>query len=199
MDISGLIVVAVVVILVVAFAAWWISRRRRSEQLQERFGPEYHRTVDQVGDRGKAESELVSREKRMKELSIRDLSPAERASFSEAWTAVQARFVDDPRGATAEADILVVRVMEARGYPMGDFDQRAADISVEHPDLVQNYRAARGLRDRNDRGEASTEDLRQAMVHYRSLFSELLGETDAANQQATDGRPRADRRDERVA
>src|SRR5437867_4027594 len=179
MDNTGLIVLAVIVILAVAIAAWWISQRRRSEQLREHFGPEYERTVDEIGDRRRAESELASREKRMKELDIRDLSAGERARFAESWTDVQAHFVDDPRAATAEADTLVVQVMEARGYPMGDFEQRAQDISVEHPALVQNYRSARGIRQRSDRGDATTEDLRQAMVHYRSLFAELLGEPHA--------------------
>src|SRR3954451_5600591 len=162
MDNTALFIVAVVVILAIVIAAWWFAQRRRSEQLRERFGPEYERTVDEVGDRRKAESELASREKRVKELSIRDLSPAERTHFADSWHDIQARFVDDPLGAAGDADRLVVRVMEARGYPMGDFDQRAADISVQHPELVQNYRAARDIHLRSERGNASTEDLRQA-------------------------------------
>ena len=188
MDNTALIVVAVVVIAVVLLAAWWISQRNRSKELHERFGPEYERAVDEVGDRRRAEAELAAREKRVKELSIRDLSPSERARFSQSWTEVQARFVDDPRAATIEADNLVGSVMEARGYPVGDFEQRASDISVEHPDLVQNYRAAHGLRQRSDRGDASTEDLRQALVHYRSLFAELLGEPGAETDRPADER-----------
>jgi hypothetical protein len=176
MDNTGLFIVAVIVILVVAFAAWWFWQRARSQQLRERFGPEYERTVDEVGDRRRAESELASREQRVKELSIRALSSAEQETFAQAWRVVQARFVDDPGAATADADTLVVRVMEARGYPMGDFEQRSADISVQHPDLVRNYRAGHALREQYDLGDATTEDLRQAMVHYRSLFTELLGQ-----------------------
>jgi hypothetical protein len=188
MDITAFIVVAVIVVVVIALAAWWVSQRRRSEELRERFGPEYERTVDEVGDRRAAESELASREKRVKELSLRDLSPAERARFGEAWRDIQARFVDDPRAATGDADQLVVRVMEARGYPMGDFEQRAADISVDHPALVQNYRGARDIRQRSERGDATTEDLRQAMVHYRALFAELLGEEQTDAERAADHR-----------
>jgi len=183
MDNTGLIIVAAVVIVAIVLAAWWFSQRKRSERLQHHFGPEYERMVDEVGDRRQAEAELAEREKRVKELSIRELSPAEQESFSTAWRDVQARFVDDPDAATADADTLVVRVMEARGYPMGDFEQRAADVSVQHPDLVRNYRAGHALRERYDLGDATTEDMRQAMVHYRSLFTELLGENDRSETE----------------
>jgi hypothetical protein len=188
MDNTALFIVAVVVILAVVMVAWWFAQRRRSAQLQEHFGPEYERTVDEIGDRRKAESELASREKRVNELSIRDLSPVERTNFADSWRDIQAHFVDDPVSATGDADRLVVLVMEARGYPMGDFDQRAADISVQHPDLVQNYRGARDIHLRSERGDASTEDLRQAMVHYRSLFAELLGEKEDAAGPVADHR-----------
>jgi hypothetical protein len=162
------------VAVVVVLALLAVSRRRRSEELREHFGPEYERAVDQYGDKQKAEAELAAREKRVRSLDIRPLAPDERDRFAAAWQRAQARFVDEPSKAIADADRLVKEVMQARGYPVGDFEQRAADISVDHPDVVTNYRAAREIADRNDGGKATTEDLRQAMVHYRSLFEELL-------------------------
>ncbi len=142
--------------------------------LRERFGPEYNHTVEQLGDRRQAEEELLSREKRVQSFDIHPLSTGERSRFSGLWQDTQARFVDDPSGAVREADHLVAQVMEARGYPMGTFEQRAADISVDHPEVVSNYRQAHDLALRNERGQATTEDLRQSMVYYRKLFTELL-------------------------
>ena len=169
-----LIVIAViVVILLIVFAA---LRRRRSSTLQERFGPEYQRTVTESDSRRDAEKELLERQKRRESLQLRELEPAARERYREAWQGTQARFVDAPSDAIRQADSLVTQVMSERGYPMEDFEQRAADISVDHPDVVQDYRAAHGISLANDQGQASTEDLRQAMVHYRSLYETMLGE-----------------------
>jgi hypothetical protein len=168
------IVVAVVVVVVVALAAMTLMRRRRSEHLREGFGPEYERTVEDAGSRRKAEADLAAREKRRSELDIRPLTPAARDRYVDRWRETQARFVDDPGSAVGDADRLVQEVMRERGYPTDDFEQRAADISVDHPHIVENYRNAHGISLAHERGEASTEDLRQSLVHYRSLFEELL-------------------------
>jgi hypothetical protein len=166
--------VIVVALIVIAAIVVVLVRKRRSQHLKEKFGPEYDRAVLQRGDRAKAEMELLNREKRVHTFSIKLLTPAARERFLEEWSSVQRRFVDDPAIAVTDADALVSRVMAARGYPMAEFEQRAADVSVDYPAVVQNYRAARAIVMRYGRGEASTEDLRQAMVHYRSLFDELL-------------------------
>ncbi len=170
-----LVVLAFLVLAVVALVGVMGAQRQRSEMLRDRFGPEYDRTLEQVGDRRKAEAELAARTKRVEELHIHPLTPQERDQFQREWQATQARFVDDPQGAVTEADHLVVQAMQARGYPMESFDQRVADISVHHPDVVQNYRSARDIAQRNQNGQATTEDLRQAMVYYRDLFRDLLG------------------------
>ena len=167
-----LLLVLIVVVIAVGAVLFW--QRRRSAELQKRFGPEYQRAVGQFGDQRKAEAELAAREKRVRSLEIRPLRAAEQARFSDAWKKAQTRFVDEPSQAAADADILVKELMQARGYPMGDFEQRAANISVAHPNVVNNYRAAREIALRNNAGKATTEDIRQAMVHYRSLFEELL-------------------------
>ncbi len=181
-------VIAIAVLVLVGLAAWAYLGRRRSGQLQERFGPEYERTEAEHGDRRRAEAELQAREKRRQQLDIRPLSPDERTRFSESWRSVQARFVDDPQGAITDADLLVNQVMEARGYPVGDFDQRAADVSVDHPGVVQNYRAARDIAVRNRNAQAGTEDLRQGMIHYRALFDELLSDGQAPDERGMDHR-----------
>jgi len=173
---ATLIIVAVVIIAILIAAAWWYSMRQRSEKLRERFGPEYERTVAEKGDTRKAEDELTDRQKRVSKLEIRPLAADERRRFNDEWRAVQARFVDDPSTAVGDADALVGRVMEARGYPVGDFEQRAADVSVDHPTVLEHYRAAHAVALRHAQGQASTEDLRQAMVNYRALFAELLEE-----------------------
>jgi hypothetical protein len=167
-------IVIVIALLIIAAIVLTLSRKRRSQQLKEHFGPEYDRTVMDRGDRAKAELELLNREKRVHSFSIKPLLPAARDRFAEEWSTVQRRFVDDPAMAVNDADSLVNQVMAARGYPMTDFEQRAADVSVSYPIVVQNYRAARAIAVRRGRGEATTEDLRQAMVHYHSLFDELL-------------------------
>jgi hypothetical protein len=173
---ATLIIVAVVIIAILVAAVWWYSMRQRSAKLQEKFGPEYERTVAEKGDTRKAEDELTDRQKRVSKLEIRPLAADERRRFNDEWRAVQARFVDDPSTAVRDADALVGRVMEARGYPVGDFEQRAADVSVDHPVVVEHYRAAHEIALRHAQGQASTEDLRQAMVDYRALFAELLEE-----------------------
>lgn len=181
--IVAIVIVVVAIIIVVAIVA--SRRRNRSAHLKQHFGPEYEREVQQRGDPAKAEAVLADREARVHKFTIRDLPPTERAAYADEWAAVQRRFVDDPSMAVNEADRLVNRVMTARGYPMSDFDQRAADISVNYPNVVQNYRSAREIVVRHTGGRASTEDLRQAMVYYRSLFDELLGGTTAATNDPT--------------
>lgn len=171
-----IVAAVVVVVLIGALLAWLFARRQRSRQLAERFGPEYARTVETTGDRGAAERELAARQERMAEVQISELAPAQRERHAAEWDRVQAEFVDDPAGAVAEADRLVAQVMAERGYPMGDFEQRAADVSVNHATVVADYRDAHAIAQRQARGEASTEELRQAMVHYRSLFADLLGD-----------------------
>src|SRR5579864_9172573 len=173
-----LILVVVIVIAVIALAAiaFVAMRKRRSVKLRERFGPEYDRVVRKEGDPRKAEGVLEFREKRREKFKIRPLSEADKSSFGMRWNEVQSRFVDDPRGAVTVADSLITEVMQARGYPIGEFEQRAADISVDYPVIVENYRAAHAIALRHSAGEASTEDLRQAMVYYRTLFQELLEE-----------------------
>jgi hypothetical protein len=171
----ALIVVAVLVAVGVALVA---SRRQRTQRLTEQYGPEYQRAVDSAGDQRAAERELDARRERVKGYEIRALSVDERDRYIASWTETQAHFVDDPSGAISQADVLVQEVMRARGYPMVDFEQRAADISVDHPHVVDEYRAAHNVAERHARGGVDTEDLRQAMVHYRALFQELL-ETDA--------------------
>ena len=176
--ISGTVVVAVSI----ALAVWFSYQKKQSKKLQDRFGPEYGRTVDDLGSRTKAESELKARERRVESLDIAPLSPAEAARFNGSWNALQGRFIDDPRGVVVQADQLVRELMLKRGYPMGDFAHRAADISVDHPTVVQNYRAAQAIALRGERGEAGTEELRKAVVHYRALFDELL-EVKETNQE----------------
>ena len=160
--------------LVVAVGLWFAMDIRRRRRLRQRFGPEYERTVRDVGSVREAEARLDGRAKRVDRLHIRPLGQADAARFKEAWRQLQNRFVDNPQAAVTEADRLVGEVMSARGYPLGDFDQRTADISVDHPRVVVHYRAARDIAQRHARGEASTEDLRQALVHYRALFDDLL-------------------------
>src|SRR6201996_5611343 len=166
-----IVVLAILVIAVVVIA----RRRQRSTHLKHQFGPEYDRVVQVHGNAAKAEDALAEREARVHKLTIKELPATERAAYADEWAAVQRRFVDDPSMAVSEADRLVNRVMNSRGYPMADFDQRADDISVNYPVVVQSYRSARDIFVRHSSGRASTEDLRQAMVYYRSLFDELLG------------------------
>lgn len=179
-----LILVVVLAVIVVAAIVFVAVRKRRSAKLRERFGPEYDRVLKQEGDPRKAEGVLEFREKRREKFKVRPLSAADRSSFAVRWNEVQARFVDDPRGAVTVADSLVTDVMQARGYPIGEFEQRAADISVDHPVVVENYRSAHDIAMRHSTGRVSTEDMRQAMVHYRALFQELLDEPNVQRKGA---------------
>jgi hypothetical protein len=174
--------VALVVIVLIAMA---VARKRRTETLQERFGPEYDRTVTETGGRRDAEGELRDRIRRHEELDLRPLAPAAADRYRVEWRDVQSRFVDSPAGAIGQADALILEVMRERGYPMDedDFEQRSADLSVEHSDVMDDYRAAHAISMANDQGRATTEDLRQAMVHYRSLFERLV----EADESATRG------------
>jgi hypothetical protein len=170
----------IVAVVVVAVLVAVVAPRMRSRRLQERFGPEYERTVGETGDRRAAERDLAERQQRRKELDIKPLDPAVRDAYAERWRGTQERFVDAPGEAVAEADVLVQQVMRDRGYPTGDFDQQARDVSVDHGDVVQEYHAAHEVSVLNDGGRASTEQLREAMVHYRTLFAELLDRGDSA-------------------
>jgi hypothetical protein len=170
-------VIAVLVLVALVVGAVFLTRemrRRQSVRLQQRFGPEYSRVLAERGDRTKAEAELLARQQRVEKLKLVSLTPQETAKFADAWTTLQTRFVDNPHGVMVEADRLVRDLMVKRGYPMSDFERRAADISVDHPAVVDAYRSARLIAVRDQRGEASTEDLRKAVVFYRALFDELL-------------------------
>src|SRR4051794_10837300 len=168
-------VVAVIVVLGVVFAA---LRTRRSRNLQERFGPEYDRVAADAPTRREAEAELREREKRRDDLDIKPLDPRDRDRFRVRWQDVQAEFVDDPARAVGNADALIQEVMRARGYPVDDFDSRAADLSVDHPDAVESYRQAHGIAVAHQRGKAGTEELRHAVQHYRRLFEDLVESRD---------------------
>jgi FtsZ-interacting cell division protein ZipA len=175
---TTLVVIGVIVLVALVLGAIWFSmqqkRRRETEELRERFGPEYERAVDTYGEKDEAEKELAARKERVERLHLRNLSGEQSTRYARHWRAVQAQFVDDPEQAIAEADRLVIEVMQTRGYPMVEFEQRAADVSVDHPHVVEHYRAAHAIAGRSARGDANTEDLRQAMVHYRALFEDLI-------------------------
>jgi hypothetical protein len=174
MNNAVIIVLVVALIIVIGVAIWMYLQKRRTDTLRSDFGPEYDRALHEHHDQREAERELEQRRERVAALHIQPLPAAERDRFAEEWRSVQAQFVDDPNGATEAADELVGRVMETRGYPVGDFEQRAADVSVDHPDVIENYRAAHAIAVRNKRQGVDTEDLRQAMKHYRALFEDLL-------------------------
>jgi hypothetical protein len=172
-----LIFILVVAVLAIAAVVWmYLQKQKRTQKLRSKFGTEYERVVEGSGDRSRAENVLQEREKRVESFNITPLQRQDRERFAQTWNNVQSQFVNDPPDAVATADRLLIDVMKARGYPIGDFEQRAADISVDHPELVENYRIAHdiALRDRGNKGEVNTEDLRKAMVHYRGLFEELL-------------------------
>jgi hypothetical protein len=193
------VLIAIAAVLVVAYLAVRIVQGAR---LRRHFGAEYERTLDESGSRRKAEAELRGRTRRRRSLEIVPLSDGARRRYTEAWRTVQTRFVDRPADAVREADVLVTEVMRERGYPMDDFEQQAADVSVDHPEVVSNFRQGHAIKERCDRGGASTEDLRQAMVHYRGLFEELLGDrVSSVGTAATDARrtaPPAPARPDRV-
>jgi hypothetical protein len=182
-------IIALLVLVALILVGWLVARgqrERQSRRLRARFGREYGHVVAERGDSAKAEAELRARETRVERLHIVPLAPAEAARFTEAWDHLQSRFVDDPKDAVAEADGLVRDLMVTRGYPMADFERRAADISVDHPSLVEAYRTAHAIAGRDRRGEASTEELRKAVVYYRELFEELLEVRDPKARVAAD-------------
>jgi len=167
------LVIALVVALLVVAGVWWYTQRQRTLQLRTHFGPEYDRLARSTGRHG-AETELLERTDRVRRLTLRPLPADERVRYTDRWRAVQARFVDDPGAAVLEGDALVEEVMRQRGYPVGDFERQAADVSVDHPRVVSEYRAAHAIADRQRDGRAATEDLRAALIHYRALFDDLL-------------------------
>jgi hypothetical protein len=173
MTTQALSVIVIAAIVIVLLALWYVQKQRR-EHLRGRFGPEYDRAVRETGNVGKAESMLSNRERRVEKLSIRPLSAEESGRFSGNWRVIQARFVDDPRGAVTDADALIREVMATRGYPMSNWEQRVADVSVDHPRVVEHYRTGHDIAVRHERGEASTEEMRRAMIAYRELFAELV-------------------------
>ena len=174
METWQVLLVIVLVAVIIAGAILYNVRVRRSQRLRASFGREYDRLVAETGDRTKAERELAERQRRVQKFELRPLSEQDRERFADSWRREQENFVDDPRNAVARADTLVTEAMRARGYPMGEFERRAADISVEHPHMVDNYRTAHSLAEAARAGQASTEDLRRAMVCYRALFEDLL-------------------------
>jgi hypothetical protein len=175
MSTATLVAVIVSAIIVVGAIAYVVTKQR-SQRLKTRFGPEYNRTIEETGSKTKAEAKLEKLARRVDRFKINPLSPAARADFVATWQQIQGLFVDDPKGALTEADRLIQRIMTARGYPVTDFDQRAADVSVDHPLVVEHFRAGHEISLRHSQGRASTEDMRQAMIHYRTLFTELAEE-----------------------
>jgi hypothetical protein len=183
MHASTIVAIIIVAAIIIALAIWAIVYTR-TQRLRERFGPEYERAVGTRG-RWRAETELASRERRVDRLRIRPLAPAEHERFVTAWRDVQSRFVDDPAGAVTDADALLNDLMKTRGYPTrdADFEQRTADLSVDHAEFVQNYRAAAAIARNHRAGRATTEDLRRAMVYYRALFDDLLEVEEPRNER----------------
>jgi hypothetical protein len=176
MDTTYMVIIVVLVLIVIgAILAPILARRKRSEKLHDHFGTEYDRTVLSTGDEKKAQSELEERQKHIKSLDTHPLSVSEREGYQADWDTVQSKFIDEPGQAVVKADRLIIEVLQKRGYPLSDFEQRAADISVIHPDLVSNYRVAQEISIKNGQKLANTEELRQAMIYYRSLFMALLG------------------------
>jgi hypothetical protein len=187
MNLSVNVVIAIVVCLIaIGVLVLATVQYQRTVRLKRRFGPEYAAAVSQYGSRSKAEAELAKREARVARMRLVPLSAADAARFSQAWRALQGRFVDNPKGVVGEADRLVRELMTKRGYPMGEFDRLAADLSVDHPTVVSNYRAARSIAVLDERGEADTEQLRKAVVHYRTLFDELLEIRRSSTAEAVD-------------
>ena len=175
------LIIGLAVIVIAGISAWLILRKRRTERLRTQFGgAEYDRAVKEDGSRRHAEAGLKERTQRVESLNIRELASGDRARFVDLWRRVQSRFVDSPGGAVTEADQLLRDVMTTRGYPVTDFEQQAADISVDHPLVMEKYRLAHAIAVRQTLGQANTEDLGQAMIHYRSLFEELVGEPGVA-------------------
>lgn len=178
------ILITAVVLIAAVVVAWSAILWGRSLKLRKKFGSEYNYTLEQTGDRRAAEAALAEREKRINKLEIHALDEEKRNRYHDEWLNIQAHFVDDPAKSVEQADRLITEVMVARGFPVADFEQRAADLSVMYPDLVSNYRSAYDIAMKNQNDGASTEDLRQAIVYYRSLFEELLGNVEAKEKEA---------------
>jgi len=176
MSTTTIVAIVVVALVVAAIAVVLFINTRRSQRLRTRFGPEYGRALEETGSKAQAEAKLEKLERRVDRFDLKPLTPVVRANFLAAWQKIQARFVDDPKIAVTEADKLIQEIMAARGYPVTDFEQRASDISVNHPLIVEHYRAGHDIALDHAKGRATTEDLRQAMIHYRTLFAELAGE-----------------------
>jgi hypothetical protein len=176
MDTTVALFITALVLVAAAVAALLFAQnaKKRHRVIQRRFGPEYERALEEYGTQDRADRALAARARRVEKYRIRELAPEAQQRFSERWRQIQARFVDEPSRAVHEADELIIAVMQTRGYPMEDFEHRVADLSVDHPDVVQHYRAARALADANREGRANTEELRQAFVHFRALFADLL-------------------------
>jgi FtsZ-interacting cell division protein ZipA len=178
------IVIAIAAVVAVLVVAWTAIRTNRTKQLHQQFGSEYDRVAADAPTKREAESELRDRQRRREQFDIRPLSGEERDRFRSRWLAIQAEFVDDPSASVAKADSLIQNVMRARGYPVDDFDTRAADLSVDHPNVVENYRAGHGIAVAHERGNAGTEELRRAVQHYRALFDELVETRDTEGARA---------------
>jgi hypothetical protein len=194
MDTALVVIIVLAVVVIAVGLAAYLYQKRRTNQLQERFGPEYGRTLEEAGDRRAAERELHARQKRVAQLDVHPITGEHAERYRMEWNELQSRFVDEPSGAVAEADRLVVRMMRESGYPIDDFDQRVDDISVDHPEVAQNYRAAHRIAVANSQGQADTEDLRQAVTAYRRLIDVLIDDSGAdvgANRDAAH-RPSAD-------
>jgi hypothetical protein len=191
MPVWGWVLIAIAAVVVIALVALRGMAKRKTNRLQERFGPEYERTIGESKNRREAESELSEREKRRESLDVRPLTADARSRYRQQWDTIQAQFVDSPQAAVSAADTLIQDVMRDRGYPVQDFEQRAADVSVDHPQVVANYREGHRLAETSASGKGSTEDLRQAMRHYRALFSELVDDS-AADEPTARERQAAD-------
>jgi hypothetical protein len=178
------ILASVIFIALAVISAGIFLRKRQTQRLRTRFGPEYSRVIEESGGRRQGEAGLTERQKRVEAFAVRPLAPSERELYIASWKKVQTQFVDDPKSSVTQADQLLGDVMSTRGYSPSEFEQRSADISVDHPLVVENYRAAHEIALRDTRGEAGTEDLRKAMIHYRTLFDELVGEPEMARAKA---------------
>jgi hypothetical protein len=183
MTTSALIGILVALVVVGGITWFLLAQRRRTEALQAQYGPEYSRTVREAGSQRAAEQELLRRQERVEHLEIRPLAADQREGFVQRWRSIQSLFVDDPSGAISRADALVEEVMQVRGYPVADFDRRAADLSVYHAAVIDNYRGARDIAERHRRNAATTEDLRKAMMYYRALFQDLLEDRENATDR----------------
>lgn len=182
----AVVVMAIVLLAVVVAAS--MMRQKRSERLKDQFGPEYEHAVESAGGERAAERELLARERKHNKLKIKELAPESRVRYVEAWGVTQAGFVDNPSQAVGDADRLVTEVMRERGYPVDDFEQRAAELSVDHPKVVEHYRAAHVLRLAQEQGDIGTEAQREAIIHYRALFERLVGAEPETRGEASEAR-----------